>query len=941
MDLDFKPFLNVITDLKTELINGSTREQLLQEGPIRCRYSPSYPSDTIDHWEELVDHAFRYYNDTKSLEEDVGSSGVTLGVKNHFKIPRDPETCWQLYYSSINFSNKERIQAECLSILNQLSPSTEMNNPTKGLVVGNVQSGKTMNMAGVISMAMDYNWNVIIILTGTIEALRKQTQRRLKKDLRTTKNVHDPLYREIRWPEISSEGGYTETIKLDSDEDSRVYITLCLKHADNLRKLLKHLNKNKEVKSHMRVLVIDDEADQASVNTSELTDKEDLRGRRAINRLVVNLVSGYDQNNEPAGPYQAMNYVAYTATPYANLLSENELRGEDDDKEDAQLFTNLYPKDFIKLLTPAKEYFGPTQIFGYPPQSLPGLGIIDTSEDTFRVIREMVSEDSTVLPRGLKDAIAWFVCCVVIKRRWVKNQPISMLINPDMSTDIHARIESNIELYLRNEKDDILSRCRTVYSDQTKRIDPERFRKRMGSINYDGVAVDEDGNLTVPYCDESTVINDYPPFDEIEQGIRDLLSTDPEPYQIDDDKEIHYHSGIHICIDNSRGNDVPRLYYPDKDDLDERGLPYPDPAPAIIVIGGNTLSRGLTIEGLVSTYFSRKVSQADVSMQMCRWFGFRKGYELLPRMWMSENILRKYRKTVDIDESVRKFMRENYDRYTPAEMVIMIKNYPGLRATSKSKSRGAVEVGSDHTGLIKETGVFFTDEGILDTNMLLTRSFLGGRIYSKCKFMKDSPSLWTTIPSSEVMDYLESYESPLTKNDEDGMTIIDLSAIKNTLAKSNVKEWVVVVGNPSGSPRSWISLNGVEIGLAGRSASPESPDDKVIITSRLINPRDQYADCDPAVFVNPCTDELRRDWTFKDFDNHVYDKYMIREGCNRLDYPVLIIYGISGSKLDNKSMGLGLEKDVIGLCVQMPGKKNVLGSATMLSLKVSSETEKA
>lgn len=928
---DLTLYTNVTNDLILELNKGTTPEELLEEGEVRCKYNPTYPEGTIKIWPELVSYAVKYHENTKELKIDVASSSMTLGLRNRFSIPRDPESCWQLYYSSIKYSNKERIQYECLSILNQLAQETEVNDPVKGLVVGNVQSGKTMNMAGVISMAMDYKWNVIIILTGTIEALRKQTQRRLKRDLRASCNIHSPSYREIRWPEISNEGEYTESIKLDSD--SKVYVTLCLKQADNLRKLLRYLNKNKQTKSLMKVLLIDDEADQASINTSPLDGEDDLKGRRAINRLIVNLVSGYDSENNPAGPYKAMNYIAYTATPYANLLSEKELRGETDEEVDEQLFSNLYPKHFIKLLTPAREYFGPTQIFGYGPQGLPGLNIINTWEDTNRAISYMMDHDSDTLPRGLKDAIAWFICCVIIKRKWVKEQPISMLINPDMLTNIHSKIEENIEKYLNEEKNEILSRCRIIYNEQTKKLSPEQFRKKMGSINTDGMAIDENGNLTNPYCDETTIINDYPPFEEIEPEIRSLLSVKPEPYYFDSNKEIHYHSGIHICIDNSRGNNVPRLIYPDKEDLKERNADYPDPSPAIIVIGGNTLSRGLTIEGLVSTYFARELKQADVSMQMCRWFGFRKGYELLPRMWMSERILKKYLKTVDIDESVRKFIRENYDRYTPLDMVVAIKNYPGLRSTSKQKSRGAIETVEYSEGYNKETNSFYRDESILRYNMELTKGFLNEFDYESCKFTYgEERSQWTTAPMERVMKFLRSFRSPVIKHKEEGDYPIDPDKIEKTLNNSKVKEWVIVVGNLHDSPRSWIELNGTKIGLIGRSKGTDSTDEIVTLSSRLINPRDQYADCDPEKFKNPCNDD-RKDWEFKDFDNHVYEKYTIREGCGRLNYPVLIVYGISGPVLDKRSNGLDLKLDAIGLCVQLPGKKPELGSARILRLR--------
>lgn len=925
---EFPQYEEAISYLLDKLEKGTTPDEIRNNGDMYCKFG-SYPEWAINYWSELVDKAIEYREKMTPIEIDVAQSGLWLRPRNNLTVMRDPNSCWQLYYSSLNFSNKKRIELECFSVLGQLSLETDPNYPTKGLVVGNVQSGKTTNMAGVISMAMDYKWNVIVVLTGTIEALRKQTFRRLHNELKAVQDPRSPFFRDIRWPEIGSDGEFTEKIKLNMDQ--KVYVVVSLKQSDNLKKLIKLLNWSPEYKSKMRVLVIDDEADQASVNTSDLSgDADGLRDRKAINRLIVDLISGYDHEDNPAGGYLAMNYVAYTATPYANLLSEKELRGEEVDGEDEQLYSNLYPKDFIMLLNPAKEYFGPPQLFGYPPEGLHGLNIFNTGEDTSAVVKQYKRGDP--LPAGLKDAISWFVCCVAIKRRWIDKEPVSMLVNPDMSTEIHALLADGIKDYLSNNKEEIMSRCRRVYDQQTKMMSASQFKEWMGAIGYNGVAVGEDGKLLVPYCDESTVIRDYPAFEEIEDDVSSLLDIAPEPYFVDDNKEIHYHKGIHICIDNSRGNSMPRLIYPDKDELKERCMDYPSPSPAMIVIGGNTLSRGLTLEGLVCTYFARNMGQADTSMQMCRWFGYRRGYELLPRIWISPRILRKYHKTVDIDESVRAFIRENYSQYTPMDMVMAIKNYPGLRATSRSKSREAVAIDYDYTGYTRATSKFYKDEATIDRNMSLTHDFLIKLHYTQCAFMREGgKSLWAMADHDDVMRFLRGYDSPCTK-DDDGRIEIDLGAIEKKLVDKGVKEWVVVVGNPLGSPRSWITLDGHNIGLAGRSG--KDVDNVVEIASRLINPRDQYADCDPNDFVNPRRDPLMAGWTFERFDNHVYEKYTIREGCKRLQYPVLIIYGISGQKLDDNSKGLGLSKDVIGLCVQMPGKKSELGAATLLRLDI-------
>lgn len=188
-----------------------------------------------------------------------------------------------------------------------------------------------------------------------------------------------------------------------------------------------------------------------------------------------------------------------------------------------------------------------------------------------------------------------------------------------------------------------------------------------------------------------------------------------------DNEQIEYSSGIHLCIDNSDANNNSRLIYPNNNEM-------PCDAPAFLVIGGNTLSRGLTIEGLISTYFLRPAGCADTLMQMGRWFGYRKGYELIPRIWLSARVRDQFRFISEMDQKLRneiKFMAEI--GLNPADCGPKIMISPStqfLKIVSDNKMQGAVAATYDFTGHTMETGVFTNDQNMLESNLNLLSTFI-------------------------------------------------------------------------------------------------------------------------------------------------------------------------------------------------------------------------
>lgn len=307
---------------------------------------------SCSEWKELVHLQKEAEEQTQVIDYLSGQAMIMgEGEDNDVTVPADPQSAWQLYRKKlIKGGFKEEIVDEMerttLKILKRLSSDTTEMKPVKGLVIGNVQSGKTANMAALMAMAADWGWNMFIVLSGTIENLRQQTQNRLLNDLNCQGNLNwNGLEHLSKKPML---GQRTQDLHFDKTSKQR-YFTVCLKNPGRLRGLIQWLQSDGNKQKQMKILVIDDEADQAGINTANVNSST----IKTINRLIRDLVNGKNEKSqEISNKYKAMNYIGYTATPYANILNE---AGED----------SLYPRNFISTLSVSKEYFGPQQIFGF------------------------------------------------------------------------------------------------------------------------------------------------------------------------------------------------------------------------------------------------------------------------------------------------------------------------------------------------------------------------------------------------------------------------------------------------------------------------------------------------------------------------------------------------------------------------------------------------
>ena len=289
-----------------------------------------WPEMSVLEWAELVTDMEEIENKQKDLIFR-GNDGALFDVKqdNGLKVPENERSCWQLYKKSLDWKTEsiQDLEDATIGILRRLSINTQSTGPIKGLVVGHVQSGKTANMAGLMAMAADWGWNMFIVLSGTIENLRIQTQARLQGDLNNEGSI-------LSWQGLehlslqSPIGSRAQDLHFESNSKIR-YFTVSLKNAARLKKLIQWLKKDKNKMAQMKILVIDDEADQAGINTAPISSSV----KRPIYRLITAMVNGLNEKSQHISErYMAMNYIGYTATPYANILNDSSLE-------------SLYPKN--------------------------------------------------------------------------------------------------------------------------------------------------------------------------------------------------------------------------------------------------------------------------------------------------------------------------------------------------------------------------------------------------------------------------------------------------------------------------------------------------------------------------------------------------------------------------------------------------------------------
>lgn len=596
------------------------------------------------------------------------------------------------------------------------NPSVEGSWSRVGLVMGQVQSGKTANYTGVIAKAADAGYKLIIVIAGVNNKLRNQTQIRIEegfvgRDSSKVSSVStDSKYVGVGMIDPRRIPGYLTTSLRDFNKTQATGSGIPLQNMNepvvlvikknssvltNLIEWLKdhNLRNASSEKISEPLLIIDDEADNASINIKYGQD-----GVARINSQIRSLL----------GISERSCYVGYTATPFANIfinpVTETSMYGED-----------LFPRDFIVSLDPPSNHIGPDYFFlGDGRESLIE---IDEHQEVLP-LKHKKNHVMNGLPDSLTAAIRYFVVARAIRlARGHTSKHTSMLVNASVYNDVQSQIRDRIQSYLNQIQSSV-------------RIN--------GALPFDQAM--QDANIEALYDTWKTQSNvqDIP-----WAQIQDLLLRSAAPVQVQ--------------LINSKSQD--NLDYRDHE---TNGL-------HVIAVGGYTLSRGLTLEGLMVSYFFRSSLMSDTLLQMGRWFGYRDGYLDLCRVWMPIQSIGYYEHIAENILMIREELREMEERNaTPMEFGLRIRTHPdALMITARNKMGSSehvmVSVGL-HLSFI-ETYLVHRDAKFVEQNRSAARSLVS-KIHSSGVAQEAPPQgagssglLYKSVGSDAVLDFLVSFEN--------------------------------------------------------------------------------------------------------------------------------------------------------------------------------------
>ncbi|CAN7440213.1 Z1 domain-containing protein [Phenylobacterium sp. LjRoot164] len=731
------------------------------------------------------------------------------------------------------------LASESLRVLRHLrDPLANDRFEGRGLVVGYVQSGKTANYTAVAARAVDAGYRMVIVLSGIHDALRNQTQVRLERELVGLE------------PGEASPDGWTLLTNAHQDfqgADPAVldlggaFLLVVKKNVAILEKLNAWLTAAGPRLAAIPTLVIDDEADQASINTrgnrpeDPAVDEDDepvsvrpgRNGPSATNALIRGTLSLLPKST----------YVAYTATPFANILI-------DPQATDRRVGKDLFPSDFALQLARPEGYTGTEELFGVSAQGRDVLRPVpDADVGLLRRTRARRSAAVTasvaqeLLPESLSDAFLTFCLAGSIReqRPELAGRPHTMLVHVSARTDDQARIAGAIR-----EQRDIWREAVLQGHDLSPMFGDVLDRHLAGVESPADRASLIDGALRVMRTLEVLELNSV----------------------TGENLEYESRPGRHL-----------------------------------VAVGGNRLSRGLTLEGLTVSYFLRTATMADTLLQMARWYGFRTGYEDLIRVWTTDGIAQWFTELALVEQSLRDALRALARAgRRPDEMAIRLRAHSGLLLTARNKASMADEVQESWSGEHPQTVMLpLQDAPRLTYNRQLADGFLGsigpGGATTGGWLIRD-------IPPEVICEFLRRYRTHDDVVAFRGDPLADW--IMGRVAADELTDWSVFLAGAQQGAK--VELGGMTTGLVTRKATSSQG------IGILIDPRHEGVDLPggPEAFVRASGN---------------FDTEAMR-AARPPTQGLLLIY-----PLNPEPLGVIATDTVIGLALSLPRTSDGAGSA--------------
>jgi hypothetical protein len=713
----------------------------------------------------------------------------------------------------------------------------------RGLVVGHVQSGKTSNYSGLICKAADAGYKIIIVLAGMHNNLRSQTQMRLEESFLGYETTVDrdpgmPIGVAEFGEDLKTNSATTRAENGDFNKaiakhfhgispEERPWLFVVKKQKTVLTALLNWIQTRvadstdagdgRKLVTKLPLLIIDDEADNASVDTGEQMFNEDgvpdeEHQPKAINSLIRQVLHAFTRKA----------YVGYTATPFANIFIHHK-------GATAKEGPDLFPRSFIINLAAPSNYVGPARMFGRVtkegrkgalPLSRDIADHFDPQTDSgwmppkHKKTHVPTYKGQEIIPPSLREAICAFIlACAVRELRGQGDQHSSMLIHVTRYVDVQTHVREQVEEAVRRMRQKITRGIDAVgLLDQFRELWDRDFlpiRERVAELS--------------PAEERPQAM---PCWDDVLAALPDVL----------DDVEVRSINGTA------------------KDALD---YATPGAALKVIAVGGDKLARGLTLEGLCVSYFVRTTKMYDTLMQMGRWFGYRPGYLDLCRLYTSADLVKWFGHIADASEELREefdFMAEA--KLTPEQYGLKVMSHEVLTVTSPLKMRNAQTLSLTYSGTRPQSILFHRDARIQQQNLDAADALiasLGSRWEAGPKYDRDGDPdswpgarLWKDVDASKILAFLGAYATH--PNATSAKSALLTEFIAKMIETGQLVQWSVALlagGNGGGDPHTFPggdSSTSYSIRKTEDSIDSEKIDPKSFAIGVLTDPKDEGID---------------------------------------------------------------------------------------------------
>lgn len=795
---------------------------------VKAILTPMYPGQDVDE-EQLYRRVVQDY--------DIwgGSMSVLKDNTDHIewlanmKASKD-WTLWRRYKKYIE--NQRKMSPNAIKELDRStdtvlglmeSPDREGNWDRRGMVVGNIQSGKTSNYVGLICKAVDAGYKVVIVLAGLNNDLRSQTQKRIDKGFlgRDTRKIGQedqstnrigagllPGFDKVYIDALTSSNANGDFKK---STHSHVTITpggnpiivVVKKNVTPLTNLLDWFEKegsNGKIRN-VPLLLTDDEADNASVDT-KATNKMDAKpGDDAfeqdpsrINGLIRQILNCFTQSA----------YVGYTATPFANIF----IYPTDENNKSKKFGEDLYPRSFIVNLEPPSNYFGPEMVFGLDYdkaaniQEIKPLPLTRPIEDYQEIFPD--KHKSTLVVTGLPDSLyqaiyAFILSCAARDVRGQDHEHHSMLIHVTRFVDVQSQIVGMVQEVMQE-----------IVNELEMKTGPQ-YKELIQALH-------------------DLWISDFEPTTKaVMNRINDNEITEIAWNEIED-RLYKSASKIEVKAVNGKAADGGIDY-----DL------YPDGC-SVIAIGGDKLSRGLTLEGLAVSYYTRASKMYDTLLQMGRWFGYRTGYEDLCRLYTSPLLIKYYKHIAVANEELRRELDDMADMGSnPEQYGLKVRTHPdGMIITALNKMRNSATRRVTFAGTLTQITRFDKNSPVNQQNLQKLDEWISS-LPNECETISYD-YVWRNIKADKIYEFLDAIK--INSNCFSASPSVVKQYISAQQEDDELTEWTVaLISNHTGIYGTDV-IGGKFVGYSFRTDVNDDTDTDTIWTARnnLITPDDQGID---------------------------------------------------------------------------------------------------